>query len=401
MIGNLQKESTRRNPDPVAADRGLPTGGRLRICFLIDSMKADAGTERLVPALASGLDRTRFEPHVCCFEDSPRLAVLARQMPVGLFPLTRVHSPAGLKQAWRFRRYLKRNHIDLLHSFMPKSDIFGVLSSMGLRSVAVVTSRLNTGYWYTPRLVRLYRILNSSTTRILTNSEIAKQVVLDVERAPAGKITVWYPGVDLTRYGRSAGDPHAALALGIPEARLVVGIVANYREVKDLPLFLRAAGKVAAAIPESVFLLVGSGELKAELERLTMSLGLAGRVFFSDGRGAVPDYLARMSVACLSSKSEGLPNAILEYMAAGLPVVATDVGGNAELIEDGKNGFLVRSRDPEAFAHPIIELLRNHELRERMGQGGLARAQARFDLAGAVRRLEDFYRSTAAEARGA
>jgi glycosyltransferase involved in cell wall biosynthesis len=265
----------------------------------------------------------------------------------------------------------------------------------------VVTSRLNTGYWYTPRLLRLYRVLNSSTTRILTNSEFAKQVVLDAERAPAGKITVWYPGVDLARYGRSAGDPHAALALGIPEARPVVGIVANYREVKDLPLFLRAAQKVAAAMPEPVFLLAGSGELKAELERLAVSLGIGGRVFFSDGRGAVPDYLARMAVACLSSKSEGLPNAILEYMAAGLPVVATDVGGNAELIEDGSNGFLVRSRDPEAFARPIIELLRNHELRERMGQRGLARARARFDRAGAVRSLEDFYRCTAAEARGA
>jgi len=96
-------------------------------------------------------------------------------------------------------------------------------------------------------------------------------------------------------------------------------------------------------------------------------------------------------VACLSSESEGLPNAILEYMAAGRPVVATDVGGVRELVGDGFTGYLVRTRTPEAFAEPIIQLLRNPDLRSAMGRRGLERAGADFDISAAVRRLQQFY----------
>jgi glycosyltransferase involved in cell wall biosynthesis len=100
-----------------------------------------------------------------------------------------------------------------------------------------------------------------------------------------------------------------------------------------------------------------------------------------------------MSIACLSSQSEGFSNAILEYMAAGLPVVATDVGGNAEAIEDGVTGCLVRDRTAEAFARPIVELLRDRARAEEMGRRGLARCRERFEIGGAVRRLEDYYRA--------
>jgi glycosyltransferase involved in cell wall biosynthesis len=190
-----------------------------------------------------------------------------------------------------------------------------------------------------------------------------------------------------------------AVSLGVPSDAQVVGVVANYRPVKDLALFLKSAHIVAAAAPQAAFLLVGRGELRSELEKLAVELGIGDRVFFSDGRGSVPDYLARMSVACLSSLSEGLPNAILEYMAAGLPVVATDVGGNSELVADGDTGYLVRGRTPEAFAEPIIRLLRDHALRAVMGQKGLERARTEFDLSAAVRRLEGFYISAVENAR--
>lgn len=378
---------------------GMPADTPLKICFLVDSLRYDAGTERLVPALATGLDRSRFEPHVCCFEESERLTKVSAQLPTAVFPLGRVYSPGGLRQAWRFRQYLKQKRIDVVHSFMTRSDIFGVLSAAHLPLIAVVTSRLNTGYWYTPTFVRLFRILNRYTTRVVTNSIFAKTVAVETERLAPEKITVLYTGVDLARYSRAAGNPQAAAALGIPGDAPVVGVVANYRPVKDLRLFLRAAQIVAAAAPKAAFLLAGSGEMKGELERLATELGIRARVFFSDGHGAVADYLARMSIACLSSESEGLPNAILEYMAAGLPVVATAVGGNPELVVDGVTGYLVRTRTPEAFAAPIVELLQNNALREAMGQRGLERARAEFDLGAAVKRLENFYLSVAAEKR--
>ncbi len=212
-----------------------------------------------------------------------------------------------------------------------------------------------------------------------------------MEGVSPDKVSVVYPGADLVRYASSSGNLQTSALLGIPEDVPVVGIVATFRPVKDLALFLRAARIVLDELPNTAFLLVGHGELKPELERLTVELGIRGSVFFSDGRGAVSDYLARMSVACLTSKSEGLPNAILEYMAAGLPVVATGVGGVSELVEDGVTGYLIRDRTPEAVAAPIVQLLRDDTLRARMGQMSLERGRTQFDMDAAVKRLEGFY----------
>jgi glycosyltransferase involved in cell wall biosynthesis len=312
-----------------------------------------------------------------------------------------VYSPAGFRLAWKFREYIQRNRIELVHSFMGRADMFNVLAGLGLRGSAVITSRLNSGYWYTPVMKNLFHVLDAFTMRVVTNSEYAKKVVAAAERLRPEKITVLYTGVDLHQFACSAGDPATAAALGVPPEARVVGAVANYREVKDLPLFLRAARIVAARVPDAVFLLVGGGEMQAELVRLAAELQIGDRVFFTGGKGAVPDYLARMSIACLSSLSEGLPNAILEYMAAGLPVVATDVGGNPELVTDGVTGFLVRCRTPEAFAEPIVRLLQDEKLRLAMGRKGLERVRADFDLTGAVRRLENFYIEAAKEARHA
>lgn len=176
--------------------------------------------------------------------------------------------------------------------------------------------------------------------------------------------------------------------------------MANFRPVKDLPLFLRAAAVVSRAVPDVTFLLVGQGPLKPDLQKLAGEMGIAERVFFSSAEVPVSAYLARMSVACLSSESESLPNAILEYMAAGLPVVATDVGGVAELVHDGVSGYLVRTRAPEAFAEPIVRLLQDRELRLTMGRQGLARARAEFEILAASQRLQNFYIEAVAQVQG-
>jgi glycosyltransferase involved in cell wall biosynthesis len=150
----------------------------------------------------------------------------------------------------------------------------------------------------------------------------------------------------------------------------------------------------------AAFLLVGQGALKAQLKQLAEELKIGDRVFFSSPEVAIPDYLSRMSVACLSSESEGLQNAILECMAAGLPVVATDVGGVRELVHDNSTGYLVRTRTPEAFAEPIVRPLRDPGLRRAMGRRGMERARADFDFSGTVVRLQPFYSDAVAGVQG-
>jgi glycosyltransferase involved in cell wall biosynthesis len=355
---------------------------RLRICLLADSLGPDAGTEKLVAELACRLDPSRIEAHVCCFAASERLSLLGKYVRTAVFPLERINSTAGIHQLWRFRSYLKRHGIQAIHSFMNKSAIFSVLASRRTPARTIITSRFNTGYWHSNRRLAIFRIINRYSTHIVANSEKAKAQTVAVENVAPEKVTVFYPGVDLTRF-----TPGCELRDGsLP----VVGIVANFRKVKDLPLFLRAAAVVSKACPAR-FLLVGQGDLRPALQQLSEQLNISRHVEFSPLGASVPEALGKMSVACLSSESEGLPNAVLEYMAAGLPVVATDVGGVPELVEDNVTGFLVRKRTPEAFAEPIIRLLQDPGLRLAMGKSGRERAEKELDIAAAVRRLETFY----------
>jgi L-malate glycosyltransferase len=365
----------------------------IRVCFLIDSLCADAGTEKLVANVAGSLDPRRIAVHVCCFESSKRMSGLAGACATATFPLTRLYSLNGIRQLCRFRRYLAAHRIDIIHAFMTKSAIFGVLAALPSGSPKVITSRLSTGYWYTPFMIRLFRILNRYTARILTNSHAARDLTVVVEHVAAEKVDVIYNGVDLVEFSRETGEPGFLESLGVPHGAPVVGIVANFRAVKDIGLFLRACTIVSREFPAARFVIVGQGPLREQLGALAATLGIGSKVVFSDGRGSVPDYLCRMSVACLSSQSEGLPNAILEYMAAGLPVVATDVGGIREVVEDGASGFLVRVRTPEAFAEPVLRLLRNDELRLAMSQRSLQRCRTTFDIRTSVQALEHYYQA--------
>ena len=368
---------------------------RIRVCLLIDTLGVDAGTERLVAETALRLDPAAIDVHVCCLEDSKRLQELKGRCKVGIFPAIRINSWNGLRQIRAFRQYLTEMRIDVMHAFMNRTAILGVAARSGTGCKAIVTSRLSID-WYTPSLQRFFRYyMNPRTTRIFANSEGVKRFVMAAENAPAAKIDVIYQGVDVARFSAHNGDVGAAVALGIPPAAKVVGIVANYRPIKDLPLFLRAAKLVAAEVPDAAFLLVGAGSLYTELTDLARQLGIGDVVFFSNGKGKVSDYLSRLSVAALSSESEGFSNAILEYMAAGLPVVATDVGGNAEAIQHEATGYLVKDRDPAAFAAPIIELLRNDELRGAMGRCSAERCRRLFSMETYITRLESYYRALA------
>ncbi len=375
---------------PATDNKPACSAPRISVCLLCDTLGVDAGTERLVAEIARRLNPAKLDVHVCCLEDSSRLRSLEGVCRTAVFSAVSLNSLQGVRQVVSFRNYLARHKIQIVHGFMTKTNIFAVLSSLGSRRI-VITSRLNTGYWYTPALKLCFRVLNRGTTRVLTNSLVGRTIAAEAEKLNPGKIDVLYQGVSTERFRPGVGDPAACTRLGIPENAPVIGIVATLRPVKDLALFLRAAKIVSERYPQAAFLVVGHGQQLGELQTQAKELGIGDRVFFTRGEGQVIDYLSRMSVACLSSLSEGLSNAILEYMAVGLPVVATDVGGTCEAVLDGETGFLVRERTPEAFARPLIELLGDEDLRRRIGANGLTRCLANFEQGKTIHDLENYY----------
>jgi L-malate glycosyltransferase len=361
---------------------------RIRILFFIDSLNNRGGTENQLIEIIRRLHRGRFEVFAACLEDGEPLREL--DATIHIFPIGGVFSFRALGQLWLIRRMIKRNRIDVVHTLMFKSTLLGVLGARWAGCKSIVTSRRNLGDWYTPFYLRVVRLLNRQTTRVLANSEAAKRSAIALEEISAARVDVLYNGVDVFRF-EGPGDPALLDMLGIPRDARIVGIVANYRPAKDLPLFLRAARLIAARHPSAVFLLVGRGPLREELGRVAREEGIGEKIFFSDGKGDVSDYLPLMQVACLSSATESFSNAILEYMAAGLPTVATDVGGNAEAIEHEVTGYLVPAGNAELMASSVLELLENHELRKAMGARASDRCRQRFAIDTCVQLHESYY----------
>jgi glycosyltransferase involved in cell wall biosynthesis len=363
-----------------------------RVLFVLDSFNSEAGTENQLIELIRGMDSERFALFTACVEEaipSRQLSGLATPL---VFPMTQIFSFNGFRQILRLRNQINRLQIDIVHTFMVRATIVGVLAARLSSCKAILTSRRNLGYWFTPNYLRVFRILNRMTSRIVANSEGAKRAAMQIEGLPASRIDVLYNGVDLSRFSGD-GDPSLLDRLGIPRSSRIVGIVANYRPVKDLPMFIRAARLIADRHPDAVFLLAGKGELRQSLEMQAEQLGIRGKVFFTDGEGAVAGYLPLLQVGCLTSANEGFSNAILECMAAGLAVVVTDVGGNREAVIEGVTGFLTPAGDEKIFAQRVNSLLEDDALRKKMGESGRARCVQHFSMEACVRQHESYYES--------
>ncbi|MEI9811562.1 MAG: glycosyltransferase [Acidobacteriota bacterium] len=360
-----------------------------RVLLLLDSLASEAGTENQLMEIVRRVDPRRVQIFIACMEDSARLQSLSSYATPLVFPARGAFSLDGVRQMRRFRETLRRHSIDIVHAFMVRATIFGVFASQG-RVQTILTSRRNLGEWYTPALLRLFRFLNRLTTRVVANSAGARDAAVRLEGLSPDRIDVLYNGVDIARFERQR-DPARLANLGIPQNARVIGIVANYRPVKNLPMFLRAAKIIAARFPDTVFLLIGRGPQRDELKQLAGQLGISSRVFFSDDQGDVAAWYPCFDVACLTSRSEGFSNAILEYMASGLPVVATNVGGVGEAIEHGVTGLLAPSEDPAAFAEQLTRVLSDREFRGQLGNNAQARCKQRFDIQVTVRELEDYY----------
>jgi L-malate glycosyltransferase len=270
--------------------------------------------------------------------------------------------------------------------YMPDSTYFGAPAARWAGVPHIVRTRNNLHHWMRPVDRWLGRLYNRLVHYTVTNCEPARQAVLRDERPALASVRVLENGVDLDRFleieapaGRACGSARR------------VGIVANLRPVKGLDVFLEAARQVAAVIPEATFHIAGEGEGRAALERQAKELGLTSRVEFCGRVSDIPGFLATLNVAVLSSRCEGMSNAILEYMAAGLPVVATAVGAAPQIIEHGIHGWLVPPGDGAALAKGIIVALLDSEAAAARAMAARRRVWQRYSRQAMVQRFERFF----------
>ncbi len=369
----------------AVARSGLVSHRPARVCFLIDEL-TEAGTETQLVALIRRLDRRRVEPFLCLLrgEDARSRRLEPEGVPVLRLGVGSLRRPAILIRAWRFLRFLRRERIDVLQAYFPESTYFGVPLGRLAGVPHVLRTRNNLGYWMTPWHRRLGRLCSRFTAGLVANCEASRAAVVADEGIDPARVVVLENGVDLDRFPDLTPIPERQ-----PGEGRRVGVTANLRPVKGLDVFVRAAVEVGADHPDVTFTVAGEGFLRPTLEAMARDLG--ARFSLPGAITDVPGFLAGLDVAVLPSLSEGMSNALLEYMAAGKAVVATAVGGNVHLIEDGVNGLLVPPGDPSRLAVAVARLLADPALAARLGRAARRRVEERFGRAVMVRRFEDFY----------
>ena len=368
-----------------------------RIVFIIDSFAGPwAGTERQLWYLLQGIDRRRFEPHLILLRHS-EFSLNAREWPcpVEVLGLGRLASLDGVRGLVRLVRLLRSLDVAIVHAFFQDASLLGPVAARfaGARFVA---GRRDMGIWYTRSNLRLLRMLSRLVDRVIANSNAVRELVAAREGISRSRISVVYNGLEEVNVDDSGPT---TLENCIPAGVPVVGIVANLRPVKRHADLINAFARVRENVPSAHLVIVGDGELEESLRGLARSHGLEGCTHFLGRIESPASIVRRFTVAVLCSESEGLSNALMEYLSEGKPVVCTDVGGNPELVTDGQNGFLYSAGDHETLAERLVLLLNDIERLEKMGRAA-ARSVARLTANHMVDTHMDVYESMSQAAAG-
>jgi glycosyltransferase involved in cell wall biosynthesis len=365
--------------DPIATSAGANEQRSLRILFLIDELEAPhGGSEQQVIQLIQLLSGAGEQVELAILRGTEWLTEKESGCPVHFCHVGSITSPSGMWALGKFARWMRHRKFDVLQTMFVEANLLGPLLAKIAGVPVVLGSRRNLNYWMSRRMALLQGISNRLATRLVANSQAVKRVVAAQENTSESKVDVLYNGIDC---GRFAHSPELRVAtrrrFGIPDGAFLIGCVSSFRPVKGMDILIRAAAIVNQNHDHSYFILVGNGPTLPEMRQLASYLNLGNRCVFVDAQRDVVPFLSAFDAGVLPSRSEGFSNSLLEYMAAGLPVVATDVGGNRETVEDTA---LLVTPDPEAMANAISALITDRSLSERVASAALERVCRHFNL---------------------
>jgi glycosyltransferase involved in cell wall biosynthesis len=350
------------------------------------------GAERLLVSAAKRLDRSWFELEVAYL--LPWKDALVPELQRLGVPVHCLGGSGAFDMRWipRLRRLVQRGRFNLVHTHTPYVALGA--RTLSTRRLRIVHTEHNTWQHYRFPTRWANRLTYPRNSAVIA---VSHAVAASIRPVPIART---WPSVRVIHHGAelSASCPstpeareRARVALGLPERGLVVGTVGNFTPKKDHRTLLEATARATLHHRGFRLVLVGSGPLERELRDAARSLGLMDRVVFTGSRDDVAELLPAFDVFALSSRYEGLSISLLEAMAAGLPCVATSVGGVPEVVTDGEEGLLVPARDPAALGDALSILLHNPEFRNAAGARAVQTARG-FDMTRAVRRIEEVYR---------
>ena len=369
---------------------------KLKILFVTDKL-ATGGTERQLVELMKRLDPEKFELFLCCLwgaqsgikEYLPE-SVKAKTI---LLDVKSTYRLGALVAFYRLVKFIRVEGIDIVQSYFLKARFIGTLAGR-LAGAKTVACARDLGWYITPRNSALVKLANVFTDRFVANSLSVKDYLIKQEKIMPDKIDVIMNGVDFQKYRPATPkerEQHKE-KLGFSHSHILIGCISKLRAEKGLDYLIQAAVPVCRLHQNVSFIILGDGPKREDLIRQAADYGMAEKVIFAGDIKDVLPYLHAFDIAVLSSfANEGLANAILEYMAVGLPVVATIVGGSREQIRDGETGFLVPPGDSQSIANSLTTLITDENLRRAMSNRALQYCREQFSMEKMIRHYEDYY----------
>jgi L-malate glycosyltransferase len=387
MATQVSFDSPRSTPPVRVLLRGV------RILFLVDEISAvtGGGAQRQILQMVDICSQSGMRPQICVFRGTEWLTPEVASCPVTHFQIQKVTSSDGLRSLRNLTRWLREQKIDILQTFFNEANLIGpfVGRLAGIPIILGTRRNLNRTHIKGPGgfHFRLQSLVNCLTNQVIANSQAVLERIVESEHISRKRICVIHNGIDLAHM-RPAPELRASAreALGISPDEILVGNISGLRAIKGVQMFVNAAVDAYRHNPRLRFLLVGDGELKGQLSQSIRMYGLDGIVRLAGPAQDVRLYLAAFDIAVLCSHAEGFSNSLLEYMACGLRIIATDVGGNREAL--GSCGLLIQPNSQELTR--AILAMSTTQTRQDFATAALLRVRD-FDLSITRDRMAELY----------
>ncbi|XHR28872.1 MAG: glycosyltransferase [Chthoniobacteraceae bacterium] len=349
------------------------------------------GAEELMLTVVKNIDRSKYEPVVCCIGTLGKIGEEIRALGIDVVSWGHTTHGFDLAACRSLYRLIREKHIDLVHSHLYHAGIYSRIAA-GFAGVPAITTEHNV--YATFKLKRrIYNwLLSWKTARIVAVSDLVRDYVIRRDWVSPQKVTTIRNGLDLSKWANAPGRQEARERLGIPGDAFVLGCIGRLETQKGHRFLIDAVARLRGEIPGLKAFIVGEGTLRDSLAERIRRRGLQDAVVLTGARRDLADFIHAFDLFVLPSRWEGLPIAALEAMASRLPVIATPVGGVVELIEEGKNGLLVPPKDVDALVNAIRKLHDDAPLRAALAAGGQETVREKFSATAMLAEMDALYR---------
>lgn len=369
---------------------------KINILFLIDYLYGFGGTERHLYDLASRLNQDSFRSIVCPFRCNEYIVNIFRRAGIHIEPISvkRIYGFSAIKQIPALIQLIRKHRIDIVQTFNIDSDLYGTVIGKLAGTPLIVSSRRDLGVYRKAHHLMLSKLTHRYVNHFIAVCNAVATNMLQREKVARQKVTTIYNGFELANINRANRSRISELVrkFKIGANSFVIGNVSHLRPEKGHEVFFEAIRRVKASIPELRVLAVGGGEKLSDFRDEIRARGLDDVVYLTGYVPNVFNFISLMDLCCLTPLSnEGFSNAILEQMAMGKPIIASDVGGNTEAIVHGESGLIVPPDDADALAQAIMKLYKNPTLRKSLGVNAKIRVETEFSMERMIQRMEEFY----------